>query len=110
MKPVIKKQLEIYVTPEGKRPFIDWLEALKDKKARFRIKERLDRMSLGNLGDYKSLGNGLYEIRLAFGPGYRIYCGQEDDRIILLLCAGDKSTQKADIKKASVLWKNYLER
>ena len=52
MKPVIKKQLEIYVTPEGKRPFIDWLEALKDKKARFRIKERLDRMSLGNLGDY----------------------------------------------------------
>ena len=107
MKITKTKQLEIYVTPEGDKPFIDWLELLKDKQGRYRIKERLDRVALGNLGDHKHIKDNLYELRLDFGPGYRVYFGCEGDRLILLLAGGDKSTQKKDIKKALVYWKTY---
>jgi putative addiction module killer protein len=81
-----------------------------DKTARYRVKERLDRVVLGNLGDHKFIGDGVNELRLAFGAGYRIYYGKEENTIILLLCGGDKSTQKADIKKAIKYLKNYLSR
>ena len=103
------KILEIYQTSEGKKPFVDWLEDLDDK-TRFRVKERLDRVSLGNLGDWKTVGKGVFELRLSFGSGYRIYYGQADKTIIILLSGGDKSKQKTDIKKAQVYWKDYLER
>ncbi|HLB42437.1 MAG TPA: type II toxin-antitoxin system RelE/ParE family toxin [Gammaproteobacteria bacterium] len=106
----IKKELNIYVTREGKRPFIDWLESLKDKTARYRIKERLDRVALGNMGDHKSVGNGVMEIRFKFGSGYRISYGEEGGKIILLLCGGDKSSQAKDIKRAHLFWEDYLER
>ena len=105
-----KKKLNIYVTPEGKKPFIDWLDDLKDKSSRFRIKERLDRIALGNMGDSKSVGKGVMEMRLAFGSGYRIYYAEEDDSIILLLCGGDKSSQSKDIKKAHLFLDDYLKR
>ncbi len=107
---VTKKHLEIYVTEDGKKPFVDWLESLKDKSIRYRIKERLDRITLGNLGDIKSVGDGVMEMRLAFGAGYRIYYAEEKGSIILLLCGGDKSSQAKDIKKAKSLWRDYLER
>jgi putative addiction module killer protein len=103
-------QLEIYLTAIGDAPFIKWLESLKDKTVRYRIKERLDRVSLGNLGDYKSVAEGVFELRCAFGAGYRIYFGQANKKVILLLCAGDKSTQRKDIKKAVSYWKDYLAR
>ena len=106
----IKKELNIYVTQDGKKPFVDWLESLKDKTARYRIKERLDRVALGNLGDHSSVSNGVMEIRFKFGSGYRIYYGEEGEKIILLLCGGDKSSQDKDIKKAHSFWKDYLER
>ena len=67
------KTLEIYMTQQGRKPFVEWLESLKDKSLRYRIKERLDRVALGNLGDYKSIGYGISELRLDFGSGYRIY-------------------------------------
>jgi putative addiction module killer protein len=107
MKIVRKKQLEVYVTSDGKKPFVEWLESLKDGISRYRIKERLDRIALGNMGDFKSISGGIYELRLAFGSGYRIYYGQEGKKIILLLCGGDKSTQKEDIKKAIGYWQDY---
>ena len=97
----IQKELAIYVTPTGKQPFIDWLESLKDKTIRYRIKERLDRVSLGNLGDHKSVGIGVYELRLKFGSGYRIYYGEDGDSIILLLSGVDKAQQ---------YWQDYLRR
>lgn len=106
----IKKELNIYVTQDGKKPFVDWLESLKDKTTRYRIKERLDRIALGNLGDHSSVGNGVIEIRFKFGSGYRIYYGKEGEKIILLLCGGDKSSQDKDIKRARLFWKDYLER
>ena len=106
----IKKELNIYVTRDGKRPFIDWLESLKDKTMRYRIKERLDRIALGNMGDHKSVGDGVMEIRFKFSSGYRIYYGKEGEKIILLLCGGDKSSQTKDIKRAHLFWEDYLKR
>jgi len=109
MNIAVKNQLEIYVSPNGEKPFIHWLESL-DNKTRYRIKERLDRVALGNLGDFKSIGNKIFELRLQFGSGYRIYFGKKENILILLLCAGDKKSQKADIKKAKRYWLDYLNR
>ena len=108
MNYILKKQLKIYVTEDGRKPFIEWLESLEDKTIRYRIKERLDRVALGNLGDHKFISDGVYELRLVFGSGYRIYYGNEGKEIILLLCGGDKSSQKKDIKKAVTYLENYL--
>lgn len=89
-------------------PFLEWLESL-DSKMRFRIKARLARVSLGNFGDYKNLGQGLSELRFAFGAGYRIYFTEEKESIVLLLTGGDKHSQKKDIKVARSYLKDYLE-
>src|SRR5579863_218256 len=105
-----KKDIEIYTAKDGKKPFIEWLESLKDKQSKYRIKERLDRVALGNMGDYKSLDNGVMEMRFTFGSGYRIYYGEEGEKVILLLCGGDKSSQKKDIQKAHLFWDDYLKR
>ena len=105
---ILKKQLKIYTAINGKQPFIEWLESLKDKTVRYRIKERLDRVALGNFGDHKFIDDGIYELRLNFGSGYRIYYGNEKDTIILLLCGGDKSSQKKNIKQAIAYLKDYL--
>ncbi len=107
---VSKKQIEIYSFVNGKKPFVSWLESLKDKKIRYKIKERLDRIALGNMGDCKSIKQGVFELRLDFGPGYRVYFGEENQKVVILLCGGDKSTQETDIKKAIKLWQDYLSR
>jgi len=107
---VRQKEFVIYVAANGKKPFVEWIESLKDKTIRYRIKERLDRAALGNMGDCKPLGKGLMEMRLAFGPGYRIYYGAQGEKVILLLSGGDKSSQTKDIKKARSLWEDYLSR
>lgn len=80
--------------------FDRWLRKLKDRQARLRILERIDRLTHGNPGDVKPVGRGVSELRLTYGPGYRIYYLHEGDRLILLLCGGDKSTQQADIERA----------
>ena len=110
MKVTIKKDLEIYVSKDGKAPFVDWLESLKDKKVKHRVQERLDRVALGNLGDFKPItnGHGVSELRLSFGAGYRVYYGEKGSKLIILLCGGSKSTQKKDIKKAINYWLDYL--
>ena len=107
---VTQKQIEIYTSANGKKPFITWLESLKDKKIRYRIKERLDRITLGNMGDFKPIKHGVSELRLDFGSGYRVYFGEEKQKVIILLCGGDKSTQEKDIKKAIKYWEDYLSR
>ena len=92
-----ERNLEIYQTRRGKEPFTEWYDALRDVKTQARIRNRLRRVEAGNLGDCKSVGAGVSELRLDFGPGYRVYFGEVGDRVILLLCAGDKSTQDRDI-------------
>ena len=81
--------------------FSKWLSKLKDIKGKVSILRRIDRMKLGNFGDYKSVGNKIYELRITTGPGYRVYYTKQDDEIIVLLIGGDKSSQNDDIKKAN---------
>lgn len=80
-----------------------WFDKLKDKNARARIDVRLRRLSLGNPGDVKSVGEGVQELRIDYGPGYRVYFTQKTDRLIILLAGGDKTTQGEDIVKAKML-------
>lgn len=104
------REIQMYATEDGSIPFENWLDSLKDAKARRKIKLRLDRVSLGNLGDYKSVGEGVCELRINYGSGYRVYFAQIGLTIILLLCGGDKSTQQQDIRKAQTYWRNYEKR
>jgi putative addiction module killer protein len=83
--------------------FRDWFVRLPNAMVRARIDPRLARLSLGHLGDAKSVGEGISELRIHISPGYRIYFTQRDGRIILLLCGGDKSTQRRDIARAKLL-------
>lgn len=84
--------------------FRSWLRKLKDTAAKAKILMRIKRAELGNFGDSKSLGAGLWEMRIDFGPGYRVYYGQDGEVAYLLLCGGDKSTQQTDIARARALW------
>ena len=89
--------------------FADWLRKLKDEAARARINVRLRRLSLGNAGDARSVGAGVSELRIDYGPGYRVYFARRGDILVILLCGGDKRTQEADIAKAKAMaeeWKN----
>lgn len=98
----------VYKTANGRMPFNEWLSGLKDRKTRAVIRTRLDRVAQGNLGHYKLLGDGVCELKISFGPGYRIYFGIHQD-LVIILCGGDKSSQKDDIKRAKNYWKNSLE-
>lgn len=104
------KEIEIYETPDGKRPFSDWLESLRDIKARAKIRARLDRVEAGNLGDVRAVGQGVCELRIDYGPGYRVYFGQVETTVILLLSGGDKSTQEEDIGRSIEYWTDYGNR
>ena len=104
------KDLQIYVTEDGRAPFSEWLASLRDIKTRAKIRVRLDRVSLGNLGDCRGVGDGVQELRIDYGPGYRVYFGQAGTAIVLLLCGGDKSTQANDIERAKRYWSEYRGR
>jgi putative addiction module killer protein len=97
-----------YLTADGRNPFRAWLAGL-DVATRARIQARVLRFSTGNLGDHKSVGAGVWEARVMFGPGYRIYFGREGRDVILLLVGGDKSSQAGDIRRAQEFWKAYEE-
>lgn len=106
----MKKELRFYRTKEGKEPFTDWIEALKDVMGRAHITNRLNRVSIGHYGDYKSVGGGVYELRIHYGPGYRVYFSEQQDTIVLLLLGGSKRTQLKDIQKAKQYWAEFRER
>jgi len=89
--------------------FSEWFEKLRDAKGRARIAARIDSAKAGNFGDYKVLENGICEMRINFGPGYRIYFAQKGLHLYLLIIGGDKSSQKADIVKAKELWRMMKE-
>ena len=104
------REVRRYIKPDGRIPFAEWLESLRDGKVGTIITKRLDRVSSGNLGDYKSVGEGVCELRIKYGPGYRVYFGQIGTTIVLLLCGGDKSTQDRDIGTAIEYWREYEKR
>ncbi len=88
-------RIEFYKTVSGKTPFKRWLVSLKDIRARANILARLERLEDGNPGNVKPVGEGVMEIKIDFGPGYRLYFGRDGPILILLLCGGDKATQRA---------------
>ncbi|MEL7640919.1 MAG: type II toxin-antitoxin system RelE/ParE family toxin [Solidesulfovibrio sp.] len=96
-----------YQAPGGSWPFREWLAVLKDKRAVAKVLTRLATVRAGSLGDAKSLDGGLYELRIDFGPGYRVYLGLDGQTVVVLLCGGDKSSQGKDIKRARSLWQAY---
>jgi len=102
------KTVIIYRDATGKEPFNIWLNGLRDPKTRRRILQRLWRLESGNFGDCKPVGGGVSELRFFFGPGYRVYFGQDGNTIIILLCGGDKGSQRRDIRQAQAYWKEYL--
>lgn len=104
------KELHIFVTEKGREPFNEWLTSLRDIKTRAKIRVRLDRVSLGNFGDCHGVGEGVQELRIDYGTGYRIYFAQMGTSIVLLLCGGDKNTQSKDIETAKRFLSEYRRR
>jgi len=108
MKEIKKRIITMYQRDDGECPVISWMESLDDS-IRYRIKSRFARVALGNFGEYKPLEDGVSELKFKFGSGYRVYYGEVDGTIVLLLCGGDKKTQKKDIKIAETYLNDYLE-
>ena len=101
--------VKIYQDAHGNEPFEKWLNSIRDKRTLARIDSRLRRVRLGNLGDHRSVGEGVFELRLDFGPGYRIYFARIGNEVILLLSGGDKSTQTRDIAQAKLYFSDYKD-
>lgn len=109
MEPKIKEAL-YYVKANGKSDCEDWLNNLRDQQGRAIIRTRIRRLGRGNPGDHRFVGKGVWELKIEFGPGYRVYYGEDGDRFVILLWGGDKSTQKKDIRKAQDYWLDYTRR
>lgn len=105
-----EREVDYYGTEDGKHPFRDWLFSLKDSEGRHKIKTRIDRVILGNLGSCEPVGEGVMELKINFGPGYRVYFGQVGNKIVVLLNGGDKGSQAKDIKTAHTYWADYRRR
>ncbi len=101
------KDVEIYETPSGREPFTEWMESLRDGLGRSAILARIARARLSNLGDHKSVGQGVVEMRVKVVPGYRVYLGLHGQELIVLLCGGDKSSQSKDIALAQEYWSEW---
>lgn len=99
-----------YQGEDGREPFTEWLNAVRDRMAQARIRVRLRQVESGNLGDCAPVGEGVIELRVHVGAGYRVYCGRHGAAVVLLLCGGDKGSQPADIKKAKALWSDWKRR
>lgn len=103
-------ELVRYQREDGGEPFTDWLNGLRDKAAQARVRVRLLRLEAGNFGDCEPVGDGVSELRIHQGPGYRVYFGRRGRTLVVLLCGGDKSTQAADIRRARDLWAEWKRR
>jgi putative addiction module killer protein len=99
-----------YVTAEGGDVFGGWLANLSDKRAAARVAMRINRLTAGNFGECKPLREGVWELRVDYGPGYRVYYAKSGRTCILLLCGGDKRQQAADIERAIAYWQDFQRR
>lgn len=99
-----------YLTENGEDPYQQWVERLRDLRARIAVLRRIDRAAQGNFGDHKSCRDGVCELRIDHGPGYRVYYFQHGELMIILLCGGDKSSQRKDIDKALEYKADFLRR
>ena len=101
------KEIVAFRASDGQVPFEKWLDELNDQRAIARVLARLARVRLGNLGDCKPVGEGVSELRVDYGPGYRVYFGQKGQTLVVLLCGGNKRTQDRDILLAKQYWHEY---
>ncbi len=108
-QPTEPKTVTVYQDENGKEPFTDWLNDLRDQKGRRAILKRIGRLEQGLYGDCEPVGEGVSELRIFLGPGYRVYLGEEGDNIVVLLSGGDKGSQDRDIKAAKEFWKEYKD-
>lgn len=106
-QPAKPKAVVVYRDESGKEPFADWLSRLRDPKGRRAVLSRIGRLEQGLYGDCAPVGEGVSELRLFLGPGYRVYFGEDGDSIVILLCGGDKGSQDGDIKAAKGYWREY---
>lgn len=93
-------ELRTYIDSDGRAPFTEWLQALPDRQARAKIRVRLARVEAGNMGDCKALRDGVQELRIDHGPGYRVYLSRQGPVLVLLLCGSDKGSQHREIANA----------
>jgi putative addiction module killer protein len=100
-------ELRQYRRADGVVPFDRWMARLRDARAKARILVQLDRLRVGLPGDWKAVGAGVFEIRIHEGKGYRVYFARDGATVVILLCAGDKSTQRRDIEQAKSYWREY---
>ncbi len=98
-----------YRSEDGHEPFTEWILGLSDRSAQARIRIRLRKIEVGNFGDSAPVGDGVIELRIHIGGGYRVYCAKRGDSIVLLLCGGSKASQRTDIQWARRLWSNWKE-
>jgi len=103
-------EIRYYVTTAGRNVFQAWFDGLRDRQAQARIQMRLARLEVGLFGDVEPCGGGVSELRIDWGPGYRVYLARSGREIVLLLTGGDKRTQGADIKQAKENWHDYQQR
>lgn len=103
-------EIRHYLTVSGRDPYQQWLDKLMDLKGRVAIQRRIDRLTEENFGDHKFCQDGVWELRVDFGPGYRVYYTLEGKTIVLLLCGGSKRTQSAGVKEAVRYWRDYQRR
>jgi putative addiction module killer protein len=107
--PVIEREIKKLELQNGLVPFDEWFDALHDQKMQAAVDARLTRVRAGNFGDCKSVGGGVFELRIALGPGLRVYFGLQGQRVVILLGGGDKSTQARDIRRAQQLWQQFTK-
>lgn len=101
------RRIKTYLLHSGKSPFEEWFSKLRDSTAKARILTRIDRLRFGNFGDCKSVGGGVFELRIHFGPGLRVYFGLVGSEVVLLLGGGDKGSQQKDILACQNYWREY---
>ncbi|MBN7806049.1 type II toxin-antitoxin system RelE/ParE family toxin [Agrobacterium rosae] len=103
-------EIRHYLTSGGTDPIADWLRDLRDLQAKVAIIRRLNRLEHGNFGDFKPLRDGVHELRIDVGPGYRVYYARSGKTVMLLLCGGSKRTQAGDIERACSYWHDWQNR
>lgn len=103
-------EIRHYITSDGKDVYLDWLRKLRDMRARIAIDRRVNRVELGNFGDHRFCRDGVWELRVDVGPGYRVYYAVAGKELVLLMCGGDKGTQGTDIDRACDYWQDWHRR
>jgi putative addiction module killer protein len=103
------RKIKVYVRLNGRSPFEEWISSLRDTRTKARVFTRIDRMRFGNFGDYKSVEQGVFELRIPYGPGLRVYFGLIGADVVLLIGGGDKASQARDIRFAQRCWKEFQD-